>query len=239
MLAYSGGLDTSVAVRWMTEEMSVEVIALAVDVGQGGDWEAIKARAVAAGAVEVEVVDAGRSSLGDFVAPAIKANALYEGKYPLISSLSRPVIVKHLVDARARHRRRRRRPRVHGQGQRPGPLRGLDARPGPRPGGPGAGAHLGHDPRGQSIEYAATLGDPDQRHQGEPVLASTRTSGAGPSSAAILEDPWVQPPEDVYELTVPNAAAEQHSRLVISFEGGAARGARRRRWPSPTLIGAG
>ena len=81
----------------------MEVIALAVDVGQGGDWEAIKARALAAGAVDAVVVDVRDEFANDFVAPALKANARYEGKYPLISSLSRPVIVKHLVEAARTH----------------------------------------------------------------------------------------------------------------------------------------
>src|SRR5438270_12800828 len=103
VLAYSGGLDTSVAVRWMAEEMGVEVVALAADVGQGGDFEAIRQRALAAGAVEAIVVDCKTEYAYDFVAPAIKANAKYEGKYPLISSLSRPVIVKHLVNAARQH----------------------------------------------------------------------------------------------------------------------------------------
>src|SRR5687767_6823726 len=103
VLAYSGGLDTSVAVRWLQEEMGVEVIALAADVGQGGDFEAIRERALAAGAVEAIVVDVREEYARDFVAPALKANAKYEGKYPLVSSLSRPVIVKHMVAAAREH----------------------------------------------------------------------------------------------------------------------------------------
>ncbi|HVL03755.1 MAG TPA: argininosuccinate synthase domain-containing protein, partial [Acidimicrobiales bacterium] len=99
VLAYSGGLDTSVAVRWMREEWGTEVIAVAVDVGQGGDFEAIRTRALAAGAVEALVVDARAEYAEDFVVPALRANARYEGKYPLVSSLSRPLIVKHLVAA--------------------------------------------------------------------------------------------------------------------------------------------
>ncbi len=98
-LAYSGGLDTSVAVRWLREEYGVEVVAVAVDVGQGGEsFEDITARALAAGAVEAVVVDAREELAADFCFPAIAANARYEGKYPLVSSLSRPVIVKHLVE---------------------------------------------------------------------------------------------------------------------------------------------
>lgn len=106
VLAYSGGLDTSVAVRWMREQWGVEVVACAVDVGQlrpGEDTE-IEARARAAGAVEVEVIDAREQFAHDFIVPALRANALYEGKYPLVSALSRPVIVEHLVASARRHR---------------------------------------------------------------------------------------------------------------------------------------
>jgi argininosuccinate synthase len=97
VLAYSGGLDTSVAVRWMTEQYGVEVITVACDVGQGGDWDALNARARGAGAIEALVVDCREEFARDFVAPALRANALYEGRYPLVSALSRPVIVRHLV----------------------------------------------------------------------------------------------------------------------------------------------
>src|SRR6195256_6488395 len=106
VLAYSGGLDTSVAVRWMIDNLGVEVIALAVDVGQDGgtiDETTIRTRAEAAGAVECVVVDAREEFARDFLVPALKANALYEGRYPLVSALSRPVIVKHLVNAARQH----------------------------------------------------------------------------------------------------------------------------------------
>src|ERR1700744_6615178 len=104
VLAYSGGLDTSVAVRWLMENLKVEVVAVAVDVGQEGeDWEAIRTRAFAAGAVEAIVVDARREMAEDFCVPAIRAHAKYEGKYPLVSALSRPVIVRHLVAAARAH----------------------------------------------------------------------------------------------------------------------------------------
>jgi argininosuccinate synthase len=103
VLAYSGGLDTSVAVRWMTDELGVDVIALAADVGQDGTWEGLRERAFAAGAVEAIVVDCREEFARDFVGPALRANALYEGRYPLVSALSRPVIVKHLVAAAREH----------------------------------------------------------------------------------------------------------------------------------------
>jgi argininosuccinate synthase len=104
VLAYSGGLDTSVAVKWMTENMGVEVIALAVDVGQSSDdWNVIRERATAAGAIEATVVDARDEFARDYCVPALRANALYEDRYPLVSALSRPLIVKHLVAAARRH----------------------------------------------------------------------------------------------------------------------------------------
>jgi argininosuccinate synthase len=106
VLAYSGGLDTSIAVRWMREEWGVEVIACAVDVGQlaPDEEETIRERAAAAGAVETEIIDAREQYARDFLVPALRANALYEGKYPLVSALSRPVIAEHLVASARRHR---------------------------------------------------------------------------------------------------------------------------------------
>jgi argininosuccinate synthase len=105
VLAYSGGLDTSIAVRWMREEWGVEVVCCAVDVGQlvDGEDDVIRERADAAGAVEIEIIDAREQYARDFLMPALRANALYEGKYPLVSALSRPVIVEHLVASARRH----------------------------------------------------------------------------------------------------------------------------------------
>src|SRR5471032_605792 len=108
VLAYSGGLDTSVAVRWLIDNEGVEVIAVAVNVGQaadrgGEDWDAIRTRALAAGAVEAVVFDARTEMAEEFCVPALQANARYEGKYPLVSALSRPVIVKQLVAEARKH----------------------------------------------------------------------------------------------------------------------------------------
>ncbi len=107
VLAYSGGLDTSVAVRWMHEEWGSEVHCVAVDVGQDpradpAANEVLVDRALAAGAAACTVVDARREMAEEYCAPAIHANARYESKYPLVSALSRPVIVRHLVAEAAR-----------------------------------------------------------------------------------------------------------------------------------------
>jgi argininosuccinate synthase len=100
VLAYSGGLDTSVAIGWIAEATGAEVIAVAVDVGQGGEsLETIRQRALGCGAVEAYVADAREEFATDYCMPALKANALYMDAYPLVSALSRPVIVKHLVAA--------------------------------------------------------------------------------------------------------------------------------------------
>ena len=100
VLAYSGGLDTSVAIGWIADATGAEVVAVAVDVGQGGeDLEVIRQRALDCGAVEAYVADARDEFASEYCMPALKANALYHDKYPLVSALSRPVIVKHIVKA--------------------------------------------------------------------------------------------------------------------------------------------
>ncbi|WP_061964664.1 MULTISPECIES: argininosuccinate synthase [Demequina] len=100
VLAYSGGLDTSVAIGWIADATGAEVIAVAVDVGQGGeDLEVIRQRALDCGAVEAYVADARDEFAEQYCMPALKANALYHDKYPLVSALSRPAIVSHLVKA--------------------------------------------------------------------------------------------------------------------------------------------
>ena len=100
VLAYSGGLDTSVAIGWIGQQTGMEVIAVAVDVGQGGeDLQVIRQRALDCGAVEAYVADAKEEFARDFCMPALQANALYQGAYPLVSAISRPLISKHLVRA--------------------------------------------------------------------------------------------------------------------------------------------
>jgi argininosuccinate synthase len=216
VLAYSGGLDTSVLVRWMTEEMGAEVIALCADLGQGGDWGSIRQRAIVAGAAEVVVADVRQEFARDFVAPAIRANALYEGKYPLISSLSRPLIVKHLVEA-ARHY-------------------GADA---VAHGSTGKGNDqvrfevssraLAPDlevlapvrswgfTRDDSIEYAQRFGIPVSATKSSPYSVDQNLWGRTVECGA-LEDPWAMPPADVFELTAP--AAAEPVEVVVGFESG-------------------
>ncbi len=216
VLAYSGGLDTSVAVRWLGDELGLEVIALAADVGQGGDFERVRERALAAGAVEALVVDCREEYARDFVAPALKANAKYEGKYPLVSALSRPVIVKHMVAAAREHGADAVAHGCTGKGndqvrfevstralapdlETLAPVRGWGLT------------------RQQSIEYAERAGIPLTVTKESPYSVDQNLWGRT-VECGILEDPWQAPPEDVYELTTPTAT--EPVELTIAFERG-------------------
>jgi argininosuccinate synthase len=216
VLAYSGGLDTSVAVRWMTEEMGVEVVALAADLGQGGDWDALRQRAIGAGAVEVVVVDVREEFARDFVAPAIRANALYEGRYPLISSLSRPVIVKHLVaaareygaDAIAHGCTGKGNDQVRFEVSSRALAPDLEVI---------APVRVWGFTREDSIEYAQRFGIPISATKASPYSVDQNLWGRT-VECGILEDPWVMP--DVYDLTVPKGAGGPPVEVVVGFESG-------------------
>lgn len=98
VLAYSGGLDTSVSIKWLQEKYGYDVIALAIDVGEGKDLDYIKEKALKVGAIKAITIDAKDLLANEYILPSLKANALYEGKYPLSSALSRPLISKLLVE---------------------------------------------------------------------------------------------------------------------------------------------
>ena len=98
ILAYSGGLDTSVACKWLQEERGYDVHCLTIDLGNLNDLESAKKRGTEAGALSVNVIDAKEDFLNYFVFPAMQANALYQGQYPLATALGRPLIAKLLVD---------------------------------------------------------------------------------------------------------------------------------------------
>ncbi len=233
VLAYSGGLDTSVAVRWLGEEMGMEVIALAADVGQGGDFDGLRQRALAAGAVEAIVVDAREEFARDFVAPALRANARYEGKYPLVSSLSRPLIVRHMVAAAREHGADAVAHGCTGKGndqvrfevstralapdlETLAPVRGWGLT------------------REQSIEYAERFEIPVTVTKASPYSIDQNLWGRT-IECGVLEDPWVQPPEEVFELTSPTAA--EPIEMVLAFDEGLPVAIDDRQLPLHELIG--
>ncbi|HEX2015178.1 MAG TPA: argininosuccinate synthase domain-containing protein, partial [Solirubrobacteraceae bacterium] len=99
LLLYSGGLDTSVMLKWIQDQYGAEVVALTVNLGQPGeDYEVVRAKALDLGAIECHVIDARERFARDFVVPAIKANALYGGGYPLFTALGRPLIAQLAVE---------------------------------------------------------------------------------------------------------------------------------------------
>ena len=97
VLAYSGGLDTSVILKWLANEYGCSVIAYSADIGQKEDWDAVRAKGLATGAEKVVVSDLREEFVRDYIFPAFRANAIYEGSYLLGTSLARPLIAKEQV----------------------------------------------------------------------------------------------------------------------------------------------
>jgi argininosuccinate synthase len=221
VLAYSGGLDTSVAVRWLIENRGVEVVAVAVDVGQasesgGEDWEAIMQRAKAAGAVEATVVDARVEMAEEFCVPALLANAKYEGKYPLVSALSRPVIVKHLVAEARRHGAGAVAHGCTGKGNDQ-----VRFEVGTRALAPDldviAPARMWGLSREACVEYADRWGIPLSVTK-EKLYSIDENLWGKAIECGVIEDPWNKPPDDVYTMT--RLTATEPSEMVIGFEAG-------------------
>jgi argininosuccinate synthase len=221
VLAYSGGLDTSVAVRWLMENRRVEVVAVAVDVGQasesgGEDWDAIRHRALAAGAVEATVVDARAEMAEDFCVPALLANAKYEGKYPLVSALSRPVIVRHLVAEARRHNAHAVAHGCTGKGNDQ-----VRFEVGTRALAPDleviAPARVWGLTREDSIEYAAKWEIPLSVTK-EKLYSIDENLWGRAIECGVIEDPWNRPPEDVFTMTRPTATGP--TEVIVGFESG-------------------
>ena len=221
VLAYSGGLDTSVAVRWLIENHDAEVIAVAVDVGQSEDsagetWEQVRQRALAAGAVEATVIDARTEMAEDYCVPAIFANARYEGKYPLVSALSRPVIVKHLVAEARRHGADTVAHGCTGKGNDQ-----VRFEVGTHSLAPDldviAPARVWGMTREDSIEYAAKWDIPIGQTKTKIYSIDENLWGRAIECGAI-EDPWVTAPDEPYTLT--RQTSTEVDTLTISFDAG-------------------
>ena len=131
VLAYSGGLDTSIILKWLQTEYGAEVITFTADLGQGEEIEPARAKALAAGVKpeNIFIEDVREEFVRDFVFPMFRANTVYEGQYLLGTSIARPLIAKKPDRDRAQGGRRRRQPRRDRQGQRPGPFRARLLRP--------------------------------------------------------------------------------------------------------------
>ncbi|HET8662350.1 MAG TPA: argininosuccinate synthase [Micromonosporaceae bacterium] len=219
VLAYSGGLDTSVAIPYLAEQTGAEVVAVAVDVGQGGeDLEVVRKRALACGAVEAEVVDAREEFAAEYCLPALRANALYMDRYPLVSALSRPLIVKHLVAAA----------RAHGgtivshgcTGKGNDQVRfevGIGAlAPDLTVVAPARDFAWTRD---KAIEYANRHELPIEASHSSPYSVDQNLWGRAVETG-FLEDIWNPPTEDLYSYTADPAAAREPDQVVVTFDAG-------------------
>jgi argininosuccinate synthase len=219
VLAYSGGLDTSCAIAWLKEDYGFDqVVAVLVDVGQDADFEPAIARGYVAGASDVVLVDRRREFANAQVAKALLANALYEGRYPLVSALSRPVIAEAVVeialdlDAEAV---------VHGcTGKGNDQLRFELAFKAKYP-----GVHVIAPlrdkvwTRDEEIAFAEERGIPVEAKAEKPYSIDDNLFGRA-IEAGILEDAWVAPPEDAFLLTSHPADAPAPVDVVVGFEQG-------------------
>lgn len=219
VLAFSGGLDTSVGIGWIKQATGADVIAVAVDVGQGGeDMDVIRERALACGAVESVVVDARNEFAADFCMPALKADALYMNRYPLVSALSRPLIVKHLVNAAKIHGASTVAHGCTGKGNDQvrfevgiqalapdlsciAPIRDLALT------------------RDKAIDYAQAHNLPIETTKKSPYSIDQNVWGRAVETG-FLEDIWNGPIEDVYAYTENPALGKPAQEVIIGFDKG-------------------
>ena len=221
VLAYSGGLDTSVCIKWLQEEYGLDVIAVVGDLGQEHDGlEAVKAKALATGAIGCAVVDMREAFANEHLACALAANAMYENKYPLVSALSRPLIAKHLVAVAHQFGAKYVAHGCTGKGNDQvrfessvlmldpaltilSPVRDWD---------------LGC--RADEIAWAAAHNVPVKATAEAPYSIDDNLWGRA-IECGVLEDPWCEPPADIYTMTVdPICAPDAPTYVEIDFEGG-------------------
>jgi len=219
VLAYSGGLDTSVAVRWLVDK-GYDVIAYMADVGQGGNFVKLKKRAVSAGASKVVVQDLKKEFAQDFVFPSLKAGAVYESKYLLATALSRPIIAKGLVETAKKEKAGYIAHGCTGKGNDQvrfevtvmalapelkiiAPLREWNM-----------------FSRDEEIEYAKEKGIDIDVTKKNPYSLDQNIWGIS-IECGVLEDPWNESPGDAYKMTVdPKKAPNKPTYVEIGFEKG-------------------
>ena len=219
VLAYSGGLDTSVAIGWIANETGKEVVAVAADVGQGGeDLEVIRQRALDCGAVEAVVADCRDEYADEYCLPALQANALYMGRYPLVSALSRPLIVKHLVAAAKYHGADTVSHGCTGKGNDQVRFEvGIGAlAPDLKCIAPVRDSGMTRD---KAIAFAEERGLPIDVNKKSPYSVDQNVWGRAVETG-FLEDPWNAPIEDVYSYTQAPGTSSGPDEVVITFANG-------------------
>ena len=219
ILAYSGGLDTSVAIGWIAEQTGAEVVALAADVGQGGeDLEVVRKRALACGAVEAEVVDLRDEFAESYCLPALRADALYMDRYPLVSALSRPAIVTALVEAARRYGADTVAHGCTGKGNDQVRFEvGVGAlAPDLNVLAPVRDSGMTRD---KAIAFAEDKGLPIAVDTTSPYSIDQNLWGRAVETG-FLEDPWHAPVEDLYAYTADPGSPREPDEVVVSFTAG-------------------
>jgi argininosuccinate synthase len=219
VLAYSGGLDTSVAIRWLKETYNLDVIAVTADVGNERDFSAIREKAVNTGAVKALIIDAKDTFVNDYVFPALRANAIYEGAYPLATALSRPLIAKLLVGIARAEKASAVAHGCTGKGNDQVRLEVSVAALAPELKVIAPAREWGMT-RQETISYAQRYGIPVPITAANPYSIDENLWGKS-IECGVLEDPWVEPPEEVFTWTrSPDAAPNTPGYVEIGFERG-------------------
>jgi len=219
VLAYSGGLDTTAMIPYLKERHGRDVVAMLVDVGRVTKIDALMERARAAGAIDAAVVDAKEEFAQHYVLPALMANALYEEKYPLVSSLSRPLIAQKLVETAHRYDATAVAHGCTGKGNDQ-----VRVEIGVKSQDPHleclAPARDWGMSREELLDFCAERGVPVPLTKQSPYSIDENLWGRT-NECGLLEDPWVAPPEDAFEVTVSPEAAPDKAQLVeVGFERG-------------------
>ncbi len=219
VLAYSGGLDTSVAIKWIQEKYGLDVIALIVDLGQPVNLKAITEKALNIGALKVEVIEAEKEFAEEFVLPALKTNALYEDKYPLATALARPLIASHLVKQAKKEKATTVAHGCTGKGndQVRFELTITALEPSLKIIAPIREWSMSRE---EAINYAKEHGIPVPVTKKSPYSVDENLWGRS-CECGLLEDPWNEPPGDVFVWTnsVENSP-DKPEYLEIGFEAG-------------------
>jgi argininosuccinate synthase len=219
VLAYSGGLDTSVAVRWLADKYNAEVVAVTMDLGQGKELDDIRERALGVGAVRAHVVDVREEFAKEYILPALQAGAIYEGKYPLATALGRPLIAKKLVEIAEFENASMIAHGCTGKGNDQVRM-DVSARalnPSIRVVAP---AREWGMTRPDEIEYARSQKIPIPNSVEKPYSTDLNLWGRS-IECGVLEDPWTEPPDDIYELTKsPIECPDVPAYVEVEFEVG-------------------
>ena len=219
VLAYSGGLDTSVAIKWLQDKYHLDVIAVNIDVGSVRDYSALRQKALDIGAVKALVLDGKELFVKYFVFPALQGNALYEGQYPLSTALSRPLMAKLLVDTAIEEGAAT---IIHGcTGKGNDQVRfevSINAlAPDIKIMAPAREWGMTRD---ETISYAREHGIPIPISASSPYSIDESLWGRA-IECGVLEDPWTEPPDDVFTWTKsPDQAPDKAQYLEIEFNRG-------------------